>query len=600
MCQNIKNNCGCDSKRLVVNTFQDVVDNVATADKVIQRLDDVQVQTNQASKDVREFQEFIDGQGLDTRISTEVTEQIVEKVNDGIIQDEISSQVQAIQDEYAPRLGNVESELSTKVPFYMNTFIGKLENGQPATVVFLGDSTTEDNIHTAGQDGHVVQLKSYLEGLYGSLVTVINSGVSGDTAHKMWSRLYKDVIVHKPDLVVICSGLNDVGTDVTPELFHKYYDSLLKELFSSLGSQTNVVLRTPNLTKIVNWNDNKIPPIIEKTKELSIKYNIGFADLFGQMISDGYTATTINGLMSDDIHPNVDGQTLIANYMKQFFAVSEFVQEPVSSSRAYNVEYAGVTQTGWNKQTSDLFMLGKALSSTTVGSKIEFVFEGSSVDVVYALGTDRGMFKITVDGSTEFTTVDCYGVLNWRESIRLTMPLGTHTITIETITSTNTTSTGSAVYIEGFIVGGESVVNIGNIPPSESDITISAGANFTVPTDILTELPLNTTATIHGTSLSRGGNTIVVGKAGMYGFDLSLVGYMTIDKNATITIMVNTSVRRTYKYRSFETDNVNMNASGLLRLNPGDVVIVKLLHNNGSDVTFYKNTYAPFFTLGKL
>lgn len=226
MCQNIKNNCGCDSKRLVVNTFQDVVDNVATADKVIQRLDDVQVQSNQASKDVREFQEFIDGQGLDTRISTEVTEQIVEKVNDGIIQDEISSQVQAIQDEYAPELAarativepyfkasedtvQLGSELLTADGWGTNDWVGDFNIGFTHTVGNTSPLTYP--IANTGTKYYYIKMKV-------TPTAVVDDGTSDFTVTIGGSSPFETYKGSYPSLVYTfgIQSTNDSGLVITP------------------------------------------------------------------------------------------------------------------------------------------------------------------------------------------------------------------------------------------------------------------------------------------------------------------------------------------------------------------------------------------------
>ena len=40
--------------------------------------------------------------------------------------------------------------------------------------------------------------------------TIINAGISGDTATGGAERLQRDIIDYQPDIAVVCYGLNDV------------------------------------------------------------------------------------------------------------------------------------------------------------------------------------------------------------------------------------------------------------------------------------------------------------------------------------------------------------------------------------------------------
>ena len=74
--------------------------------------------------------------------------------------------------------------------------------------------------------------------------TFINAGLSGTTAKEGLNRLERDVIRFRPDLTVVCFGLNDVGKG-SEGLWE--YKSSLGEIFAALlKSESDVVFMTPN------------------------------------------------------------------------------------------------------------------------------------------------------------------------------------------------------------------------------------------------------------------------------------------------------------------------------------------------------------------
>jgi len=97
----------------------------------------------------------------------------------------------------------------------------------PATLGFLGDSITngifevypctDANGNFAISDvceqdkGYVAHLRRLLHLLYPrAQLNIINAGVSGDNAPEALKRLERDLLAYKPDLTIVCFGLNDM------------------------------------------------------------------------------------------------------------------------------------------------------------------------------------------------------------------------------------------------------------------------------------------------------------------------------------------------------------------------------------------------------
>lgn len=80
-------------------------------------------------------------------------------------------------------------------------------------IVCLGDSITQGG---DGPNGYVGLLRKYLSALYPG-IEIINSGISGHKSNDMLAQFERDVLAHKPDLLTISVGVNNV--------WHGFYDN---------------------------------------------------------------------------------------------------------------------------------------------------------------------------------------------------------------------------------------------------------------------------------------------------------------------------------------------------------------------------------------
>lgn len=97
-----------------------------------------------------------------------------------------------------------------------------LATGRPLTIVAFGSSSTEGIGASGPAAAYPARLGQVLgRRLPGHEVRVVNSGIGGDTAALMMARLDRDVLAHKPDLVVWQLGTNDALRGVEPEEFRK-------------------------------------------------------------------------------------------------------------------------------------------------------------------------------------------------------------------------------------------------------------------------------------------------------------------------------------------------------------------------------------------
>lgn len=130
-------------------------------------------------------------------------------------------------------------------------------DSSPALIAFLGDSVTHGcfdvfmNRHGnidciyAPLEGYAAQLQRRLNTLYpAAAASILNAGVSGDSAEGGLARLERDVISRKPDLVIVNFALNDSmsGIEKLPA-YEKHMTSIMEKI---LASGAECILLTPN------------------------------------------------------------------------------------------------------------------------------------------------------------------------------------------------------------------------------------------------------------------------------------------------------------------------------------------------------------------
>ncbi len=119
-----------------------------------------------------------------------------------------------------------------------------MENG-PIIIGVLGDSVSHGAV-AGGKMAHdtvyhnrlcqkILAVRDYVP------VTVINSGVGGTCADDAIPRLYK-LLAHKPDLMIVCFGLNDVNREL--DVFLPALKTIFEE---SIAAGAETVFMTPNM-----------------------------------------------------------------------------------------------------------------------------------------------------------------------------------------------------------------------------------------------------------------------------------------------------------------------------------------------------------------
>jgi lysophospholipase L1-like esterase len=135
------------------------------------------------------------------------------------------------------------------------------------SIAFLGDSVTQGVFETYEKNGKMevvidgisaypTKMKEMLKKLYPETpVDFINSGLNGSNATKGYERLMQDVIPQKPDLLIVCFGLNDSNAEM--DGLETYKTALKKIFHAAKEADIETIFMTPNM---FNTHSGKVEP----------------------------------------------------------------------------------------------------------------------------------------------------------------------------------------------------------------------------------------------------------------------------------------------------------------------------------------------------
>lgn len=213
-----------------------------------------------------------------------------------------------------------------------------LNSMHASLVIAFGDSTT------APRDGVRIYsqiLEDELQ-LGGGPVRVRNAGVPGNTTRDARQRFVRDVLAHKPDIVILQFGINDSAVDVwknppaeTSRVpIDEYQENLRHFIRESRAGGSRVVMMTPNR---MHWTPKLIelygkPPYdpasadgmnrilrqyVHAMTEVAGELGVELIDVHQSMdrLSDEESA----GLLLDGMHPNDAGHRNVADRLLEHF-----------------------------------------------------------------------------------------------------------------------------------------------------------------------------------------------------------------------------------------------------------------------------------------
>ena len=140
-------------------------------------------------------------------------------------------------------------------------------------------------------------------------VSTINAGIAGDSMIGMEHRVYRDVVRHQPDLVIINGSLN-WGEEYGDS---NAYEVVLRRVLAVIQNETkaDIILMTPNMERMPDFLKNPKSPLIERVeiiRKLSKEKNCCLADAYltwEKYEEAGYPVVEL--LANRGNHPSITG-----------------------------------------------------------------------------------------------------------------------------------------------------------------------------------------------------------------------------------------------------------------------------------------------------
>lgn len=173
-------------------------------------------------------------------------------------------------------------------------------------VVFLGDSITD----------------SWKLAEYFPNQPYINRGISGQTTPQMLLRMQPDVVAHKPKVMVLLAGTNDISANTGP-VTNEFIQGNIRSITAiAHANGINVVLAS--ILPVSDYNKNAKGEIINRTTqrpparilELN-KWIKSYCDEKGLVYLDYFSATVDDKgflkaeIANDGLHPNAEGYKIM-------------------------------------------------------------------------------------------------------------------------------------------------------------------------------------------------------------------------------------------------------------------------------------------------
>ena len=191
-------------------------------------------------------------------------------------------------------------------------------------IVFVGDSIT---------DGHTYPLmvRASIEAAGRAAPICINAGVAGDTAQGMLARLDRDVLVHRPTLVTLSAGINDVLRGVSTENYARDMRAIAQRLSEE---KIPLVILTPTiLGPKHSAAQEKLSEYIEAIRGIAHEHNCRIAETHQALRTAAARGEAV--LSADEVHLTLTGYRRFTRALldalghESFPVVEELKYEPM-------------------------------------------------------------------------------------------------------------------------------------------------------------------------------------------------------------------------------------------------------------------------------
>lgn len=149
-----------------------------------------------------------------------------------------------------------------------------------------------------------------------AVVNVIVTAIGGENSVKGAERFVRDVLIHKPDLLLIDYSLNDRGPGL-----EKAYAAWNQMIKAAKDQDIKVILLTPSPDQRVDYADpaNELRKHTDQVRRIAAENQVGLVDSYRAFEFLYPEKEQLSKYMAQVNHPNELGHELIANELMKWF-----------------------------------------------------------------------------------------------------------------------------------------------------------------------------------------------------------------------------------------------------------------------------------------
>jgi len=149
-----------------------------------------------------------------------------------------------------------------------------------------------------------------------AVVNVIVTPIGGENSTRGAERFKRDVLIHRPDVLLIDYALNDRGTGL--ENSYIAWSQMIKQ---AKEQDIRVILLTPSPDQRVDYSDpnNELKKHTDQIIRLANEHSVGLVDSYKAFEFSYTSSKTLRKYMSQVNHPNKKGHKLIGGEIMKYF-----------------------------------------------------------------------------------------------------------------------------------------------------------------------------------------------------------------------------------------------------------------------------------------
>lgn len=321
--------------------------------------------------------------------------------------------------------------------------------GELLTLGFLGGSITQGCLSSVHETCYAYLTYEWWKKTFPKAqFTYCNAGIGGTTSHFGTGRVEEDLLIHKPDFVIVEFSVNDDST----EFFKETYEGLIRKIYTSETKPAILIVNN------VFYDTGANAQLMHN--RIGRHYDIPCVSMQSSIFPQVVNGSINNReLTTDDLHPNDAGHELvmevITHYLDKMLKDIDTEEtepeypKPVTENRyeaakRYRSKDVNAILVGFEeaereqKDLTDCFKGG--WYSKGANARLELDIPGTEIAVQYRKSMSRKSCAatVTIDGDVEHSTIlDGNFDENWGDKLELTVVAenlckGTHHVTITT------------------------------------------------------------------------------------------------------------------------------------------------------------------------